>query len=80
MRKSRYNLSQEEYDAKQKSKAELMAKKEKVTLSEEFNGYCDNKDHPLFSIKVTVDKPWSACYYCSKLWVLEGNKDGKKEH
>jgi len=71
MRKSRYSLSQEEYDAKQKRKAELMAKKEKVTLSEEFNGYCDNEDHPLFSIKVTVDKPWAACYYCSKLWVLK---------
>lgn len=78
MRKSRYNLSDKEFAEKQENKRKLMDTKEKVVLTEEFHGYCDNKDHPLFSIKVTIDKPWAACYYCSKLWVLEGNKDGKK--
>ena len=80
MRKSRYSLSQKEYEAKQERKAELMAKKEKVIVTGPFTGSCDNMEHPHFTIKVTLDKPWAACYYCSKLWVLEGNKDGKKEH
>lgn len=76
MRKSRFNLSDEEFAKKQANKQELMAKKEKVIVTEEFHGSCDNTEHPLFTIKVTLDKPWAACYYCSKLWVLEGNKDG----
>lgn len=77
MRKSRFNLSEEEFAAKQANKRELMAKKEKVIVTEEFHGSCDNKEHPHFTIKVTLDKPWAACYYCSKLWILQkANKDG----
>ena len=71
MGKSRYNLSDAEFAKKQASKAELMAKKEKVIVTEPFTGSCDNTEHPHFTIKVTVDKPWAACYYCSKLWILE---------
>lgn len=71
MRKSRYNLSDAEFAEKQASKTELMAKKEKVIVTEPFTGSCDNTEHPHFTIKVTVDKPYAACYYCSKLWILE---------
>ena len=71
MRKSRQTLSDAEFAKKQASKAELMAKEEKVIVTEPFTGSCDNTEHPHFTIKVTVDKPWAACYYCSKLWILE---------
>lgn len=71
MRKSRFNLTEEEFATKQANKRELMAKKEKVIVTEEFHGSCDNTEHPHFTIKVTLDKPWAACYYCSKLWILE---------
>ena len=70
IRKNRYNLSQAEYEVKMRSKAELMAKKEKILVNKPWHGYCDNKDHPLFSIKVDYNKKWAACYYCSKLWIL----------
>ena len=76
MKKSKYNLSQEEYELKQQRKAKLMSEKEKQYVTAPFNGYCDNTDHPLFSIKVTVDKPWAACYYCSKMWLLKEDTDG----
>jgi len=68
MRRSRYNLSSEEQEAKVKRRNTLIEKKEKVYV-EDFNGYCDNTDHPLFSIKVNKDKKFAACYYCSKLWI-----------
>ena len=76
MRKNRFNLNQVEQEQKNKRRADLIEKKQKVYLNEEWSGYCDNTDHPLFSIKVTVDKPWAACYYCSKLWILGEKKDG----
>ena len=71
MIKKRYNLTQEEYQQRQTEKNALISKKERVLLEHPWQGYCDNKDHPLFSIKVTVDKPWTACYYCSKIWMLK---------
>ena len=71
MIKKRYNLTQEEYQQRQTEKNALISKKERVLLEQPWQGYCDNKDHPLFSIKVTVDKPWTACYYCSKIWMLK---------
>ena len=70
MRRSRYNLSSEEREAKVNRRNTLIEKKEKVYV-EDFNGYCDNTDHPLFSIKVNKDKQFAACYYCSKLWIYK---------
>lgn len=71
MKRNRYNLSKQEQEDKRKRRQELIDKKEKVILTEEWSGYCDNTDHPLFSIKVTRQKPWAACYYCSKMWLLK---------
>ena len=71
MRKKRFNLTQVENEQKNIRQADLIEKKEKVYLTDEWSGYCDNTDHPLFSINVTHSKPWAACYYCSKLWLLD---------
>lgn len=74
MRKSRYNLNAQEKLNKELRKAKLIQEKEKVFLKSEWQGYCDNTDHPLFSVKVTYEKPWATCYYCSKMWILEKDK------
>ncbi len=71
MRKKRFNLSQVEQEQKNIRQADLIEKKEKVLLTDEWSGYCDNNDHPLFSINITYSKPWAVCYYCSKLWLLD---------
>ena len=70
MRKKRYNLSPQEIISRNVRKAELFQQKEKVYLDKPWVGYCDNTDHPLFSIKVDENKKWCACYYCSKVWIL----------
>lgn len=70
LRKKRFNLNEQERNVKRMQRAELWDKKEKVYVNTPWQGYCDNNDHPLFSIKVTVDKPIAACYYCSKTWIL----------
>ena len=77
LKRKRYNLSAQEIVAKNVRKAQLMQEKEKVFLTDEWSGYCDNTDHPLFSIKVTHQKPWAACYYCSKLWILTNDQKDK---
>lgn len=74
MKRKRYNLNAQELMQKQLKRAELIQQKEKVFLTDEWSGYCDNTDHPLFSIKVTKQKPYAACYYCSKLWILTDDK------
>jgi len=74
LKRKRYNLNAQEKIQKQLKRAELIQQKEKVFLTDEWSGYCDNTDHPLFSIKVTKQKPWAACYYCSKLWILTDDK------
>jgi len=71
IKKKRFNLTEDETQQKLANRYMLTAKKEKVYLEQPWQGYCDNTDHPLFSINVTVDKTWSACYYCSKLWILK---------
>ena len=76
LKRKRYNLNAQEKMQKQLKRAELIQQKEKVFLTDEWSGYCDNTDHPLFSIKVTKQKPWAACYYCSKLWMLTNNEEG----
>ena len=69
MRKKRYNLRPDRTRTEKCIRqADLIDKKEKVLLTDEWSGYCDNNDHPLFSINVTHSKPWAVCYYCSKLW------------
>ena len=70
IRKKRFNLTEVEQQEKNVNRNDLISKKEKVYVEQPWQGYCDNTDHPLFSINVTVDKPWAACYYCSKLWIL----------
>jgi len=77
LRKKRYNLSLQEKMQKQLKRAELIQQKEKVFLTEPWQGYCDNEDHPLFSIKVTREKTFAACYYCSKLWILNEETKSK---
>lgn len=75
LRRKRYNLNAQELMHKKLRRAELIQQKEKVFLTDEWSGYCDNTDHPLFSIKVTKQKPYAACYYCSKLWMLTNDKE-----
>lgn len=74
LKRKRYNLSSQEAREKAVRRMELIEKKEKVFLTEPWQGYCDNEDHPLFSIKVTREKTFAACYYCSKLWILTDDK------
>jgi hypothetical protein len=71
IKKKRFNLTEDEQQEKITNRYVLIAKKEKAYVEQPWQGYCDNTDHPLFSINVTVDKPWAACYYCSKLWILK---------
>lgn len=71
IRRQRYNLSAEQKLQKQLKRAELIQKKEKVFLDKPWRGYCDNDEHPLFTINVTEQKPFSACYYCSKVYILK---------
>lgn len=52
-------------------RAKLFQEKEKVFVKEPWQGYCDNQDHPLFTIKVDYKRKVSSCYYCSKTWILE---------
>jgi uncharacterized Zn-finger protein len=75
MKSKRYNLNAQEKVQRQLKRAELIQQKEKSFVDEPWQGYCDNEDHPRFTIKVTVDKPWAVCYYCSKMWIL-GDKNG----
>jgi len=77
LRKKRYNLNAHELMHKKLKRAELFQQKEKVFLTEPWQGYCDNEDHPLFSIKVTREKTFAACYYCSKLWILNEETKSK---
>ena len=51
--------------------AELVQQKEKTFVDRPWQGYCDNEDHPRFTIKVDYNKKWAACYYCSKIWILD---------
>jgi len=75
LKRKRYNLNAQERILRNLKRAELIQQKEKVFLTDEWSGYCDNTDHPLFSIKVTKQKPYAACYYCSKLWMLTNDKE-----
>ena len=67
----RFNLTEQEQIEKAKKRVERFNEKEKVYVKEPVTLYCDDESHPLFSIKVTVDKPIAVCYYCSKTWILE---------
>lgn len=67
----RFSLTEKEQINKAKNKLKLFQEKEKVRVTEPVTLYCDNPEHPLFSIKVTVDKPIAVCYYCSKTWILK---------
>jgi len=46
-------------------------KKETVYIKQPWTGYCDNDEHPMFTISVTEEKPSAVCYYCSKTWKLK---------
>lgn len=71
MKRKRYNLSEDERAINWLKKQQLMKEKERVFITEPWQGYCDNADHPLFTIKVTLDKPKAVCYYCSKMYILK---------
>ena len=49
-------------------------KKEKIYVSEPVVLSCPDKTHPLFTIRVTKEKPIAVCYYCSKTWILKNGK------
>jgi hypothetical protein len=70
IRKKRFGLTAQEKVERQARRNNLIQQKEKILLHDPWQGYCDNTDHPLFTIKVTKEKPYAACYYCSKLWIL----------
>lgn len=69
MHRKRFNLTAQEQLELKQQKNRMMLEKERVFITEPWQGYCDNADHPLFTIKVTVDKPQASCYYCSKTWI-----------
>lgn len=71
MRRKRFNLTEQEKSQLRQKKLDMLMEKETVWLNEPFHGYCDNADHPLFTIKVTLDKQICACYYCSKVYILK---------
>jgi hypothetical protein len=54
-----------------KTLKEKLKGKELVEVDNPFVGYCDNPDHPLFTVKVSVDRPYGVCYYCSKVYKLK---------
>lgn len=72
LKRKKYNLTAQEREAKRKEVEKLVAEKEKVYLDKPWQGYCDDDTHPLFSILVTKQKPKAVCYYCSKMWILDG--------
>lgn len=74
LRRNRYNMTDDEKAKHWANKQHLIEKKETVILKDEWHGYCDNSDHPLFTINVTIDRPFGVCYYCSKVWKLKDNK------
>ena len=45
--------------------------KEKFAVYEPCTIRCPDTSHPAFYLKISVDKPWAVCYYCSKTWTLE---------
>ena len=49
-------------------------KKETIRVNKESSFPCPDKTHPLFTIRVTKDKP-GICYYCSKLFIYEDEDD-----
>ena len=53
------------------AKQKLLDQKETVYIKEPWTGYCDNKEHPRFTIKVDAHKPTGVCFYCSKVWKLK---------
>lgn len=75
MQRPKYNLTLEQRLRKKIDKQRLFDEKEKVYVSEPYTGYCDNTDHPLFTISVSSSKPISACYYCSKVWILDNKEN-----
>jgi len=48
----------------------MALEKETFTVDEPCTLSCPDKSHPLFTVKISVDKPVAVCYYCSKVWVL----------
>ena len=53
-----------------KRKEELWASKEKIYVTQECSFTCPDKDHPMFTINVTKNKP-GICYYCSKVFIYK---------
>ena len=47
---------------------ELWDKKEKIYVNKESSFPCPDKEHPMFTIKVTKEK-LGVCYYCSKVFI-----------
>ena len=70
-KRKKYNLTDEERTRKRERVKELVEEKQKAYIDKPTILYCDDKSHPLFTIKVTVDKPVAVCYYCSKMWILK---------
>lgn len=46
-------------------------KKEKFAVYEPCTIRCPDTSHPVFYLKITIDRPTAVCYYCSKTWTLE---------
>ena len=63
----RKRLPPEEHSA---IKQKLWDDKEKIYVSKESTFTCPDTDHPMFTIKVTKDKP-GICYYCSKVFIYK---------
>ena len=55
-------------EEKQQNKQELWEQKEKFYVNKESSFPCPDDSHPLFTLKVTKDKP-AVCYYCSKTFI-----------
>ena len=50
----------------------MIFKKETIKVNKEGSFSCPDTSHPLFTIKVTKDKP-GVCYYCSKTFIISEN-------
>jgi len=51
------------------NRQKLWQDKEKFIVDKTGTWSCPDDSHPLFTIKLTKEKPVASCYYCSKTWI-----------
>ena len=61
-------------EEKAEERKKLWAQKEIIHVSKPSSFSCPDDSHPLFTIKVTKEKP-GVCYYCSKVFMYKENDE-----